>query len=176
MIQCSDLVDLAWKRKIPVPGYERQHHLSKIYCLILLSHCFKYSKGKIQINLHKQPCCLEQSIKCPVFHQWNLYFQPWKAFLLIHLAHALCVFRWIVSWLVFGKPVTHNIVEWLFCPFNEYPSLESFWSWYHGPWGGMAFCTQTHSCYHMFHCPHDQIYTFFLTVCCLSNLKIVYNC
>lgn len=123
MIQCSDLVDLAWKGKIPVPEYERQHHLSKIYCLILLSYCFKYSKGKIEIILHKQPCCLEQSMKCPVFYQWNLYFQPWKAFLLIHLAHALCVFQWIVSWLVFGKRGMHNIVEWLFCPFNESWSL-----------------------------------------------------
>lgn len=97
VINCSDLGDLVRKGKIPIPGCKRQPHLSKVYCLILLLHCSKYNKGKIQIKLQKQTCCIEQTGKCPVFHQWNLYLQPWKAFQLIPLAHPLCMLQWVAS-------------------------------------------------------------------------------
>lgn len=65
----SDLGDLAQKKKIPIPGCKRQHHLSKVYGLLLLMHCSKYIKGRIQKKLQKQTCYIEQTGKCPVFHQ-----------------------------------------------------------------------------------------------------------
>lgn len=68
VIKCSDLGDLAWKGKIPIPGCKRQHHLSKVYGLILLLHCSKYKKRKNQIELQKQTGCIEQTSRCPVFH------------------------------------------------------------------------------------------------------------
>lgn len=32
-----------------------------------------------------------------LFHHWNLCFQPSKLFLLILLAHVLCLFKWLAS-------------------------------------------------------------------------------
>lgn len=107
----SDLGDLAWQIKIPIAGCKRQHDLSKVYGLILLLHCSKYIKGKIQIKLQKQTCCIEQTGKYPLFHLEIYISSPGKnSYRFLWLSRCVCC----SGWLVCGKPGMNNKVKWVF--------------------------------------------------------------